>query len=75
MEVKIGVAEGTRELTLNSGQSQEEVEKLVSDALATADGHLRIDDDKGRRYIVPASKVAYIEIGAPETHRVGFGVG
>ncbi|PRW64808.1 DUF3107 domain-containing protein [Actinopolyspora mortivallis] len=75
MEVKIGVAEGNRELTLSSSQSQDEVEKLVADALAGTTGQLRIDDEKGRRYIVPAGKVAYVEIGAPEVHRVGFGVG
>ncbi|MGJ7907414.1 DUF3107 domain-containing protein [Actinopolyspora sp. H202] len=74
MEVKVGV-EGSRELTLNSGQSQEEVEKLVSEALGSGEGHLRIDDEKGTRYIVPSAKITYVEIGASETHRVGFGVG
>ncbi|SDP83552.1 Protein of unknown function [Actinopolyspora xinjiangensis] len=74
MEVKVGV-DGARELTLNSGQSQEEVEKLVAEALGSTEGNLRIDDDKGKRYIVPSAKITYVEIGATETQRVGFGVG
>ncbi|ASU79748.1 DUF3107 domain-containing protein [Actinopolyspora erythraea] len=74
MEVKVGV-DGARELTLNSGQSQEEVEKLVAEALGSTEGNLRIDDDKGTRYIVPSAKITYVEIGATGPQRVGFGVG
>ncbi|GAA2811395.1 DUF3107 domain-containing protein [Saccharopolyspora taberi] len=74
MEVKIGVVDSPRELTIASGQSPEEVEALVADALKNAEGVLALADDKGRRYIVPAVKIAYVEIGPAETTRVGFGV-
>jgi hypothetical protein len=36
---------------------------------------LTLIDDKGRRYMVPASRVAYVEIGPPDSRRVGFSVG
>jgi hypothetical protein len=36
---------------------------------------LALTDEKGRRYLVQASKIAYVEIGAADTRRVGFGVG
>ena len=74
MEVKIGVVDSPRELTVASGQSPEEVEALVADALKNAEGVLALSDDKGRRFIVPSAKVAYVEIGPSETTRVGFGV-
>ncbi|GAA4857524.1 MULTISPECIES: DUF3107 domain-containing protein [Saccharopolyspora] len=74
MEVKIGVADSSRELTMSSGQTPAEVESLVADALRDG-GVLALTDDKGRRFLVPSAKIAYIEIGAVESPRVGFGVG
>jgi hypothetical protein len=35
---------------------------------------LSLADDKGRRYLVPAAKVAYVEIGPSDSRRVGFAV-
>lgn len=75
MEVKIGVVDSSRELSVASGQSPDEIESLVADALGKADGRLSLSDEKGRRYIVPSAKIAYVEIGPAETPRVGFGVG
>lgn len=75
MEVKIGVSDSPRELVLNSAQTPSEVEKLVTDALAEgAGGVLALSDEKGRRYLVQASRIAYVEIGAADVRRVGFGV-
>jgi len=34
---------------------------------------LTLVDDKGRRVLVPAEKLAYVEIAESETRRVGFG--
>ncbi|MBA8822975.1 hypothetical protein FHX42_000304 [Saccharopolyspora lacisalsi] len=74
MEVKIGIADNSRELTIASGQSQDEVESLVTDALGKSEGQLALTDEKGRRYVVPSAKIAYVEIGASSAPRVGFGV-
>ena len=75
MEVKIGVSDSPRELILSSAQTPAEVEKLVSDALESGSGVLALTDEKGRRYLVQAARVAYVEIGAADARRVGFGVG
>ena len=72
MEVKVGVADTARELVLNSSQSQDEIESLVAAALKDSAGTLSLVDDKGRRYVVPASRVAYVEIGTADARRVGF---
>jgi hypothetical protein len=75
VEVKIGVSDSPRELVLNSAQTPSEVEKLVTDALAEgAGGVLALSDEKGRRYLVQTSRIAYVEIGAADVRRVGFGV-
>ena len=73
MEVKIGVQFAPRELVLESNQSADEVAKAVSDALRADLGVLTLVDDKGRRVLVPADKLAYVEIADSEQRRVGFG--
>ena len=73
MEVKIGVQFAARELVLESTQSPEEVAKAVSEALKADLGVLTLVDDKGRRVLVPADKLAYVEIAESESRRVGFG--
>lgn len=75
MDVKIGVADTGRELTLTTTSSPDEMEALVNEALKNPQGTLTLVDDKGRRYVVPTSRVAYVEIGAADTRRVGFVVG
>ena len=73
MEVKIGVQYAARELVLESAQSADEVAKAVSDALKADLGVLTLVDEKGRRVLVPADKLAYVEIAETEQRRVGFG--
>ena len=36
---------------------------------------LSLTDDKGRRFLVHAAKIAYVEIGVADARRVGFGIG
>ncbi|MFC0629081.1 DUF3107 domain-containing protein [Kribbella deserti] len=73
MEVKIGVQHSNRELVLESGQSASEIEQAVGDAFSGKEGLLLLTDDKGRRIIVPADRLAYVEIGAETVRPVGFG--
>jgi hypothetical protein len=73
VEVKIGVRNVAREITLESGQSADEVAKAVDQALKDGTS-LRLSDDKGRVVVVPANVLGYVEIGAPEGRKVGFGV-
>ena len=71
MEVKIGISDSPRELSVSSAQTPDEVEKIVAAALADGAGTLALEDEKGRRFLVQAAKIAYVEIGtAPRT--VGF---
>ena len=73
VEIKIGIQHAPRELTLETDQTAEELEKAISAALAGKSGLLTLTDDKGRKVIVPAEKLAYVEIGEPTARRVGFG--
>jgi len=73
VEVKIGIQHAPRELVLESEQTPAEVEAAVSEALNGKSGLLQLVDEKGRRVLVPADKLAYIEIGEESSRRVGFG--
>lgn len=75
MEVKIGVAETPREVVVTSNQAPEDVEALVTEALAKDNGTLTLVDDKGRRVVVPSARIAYVEIGPGDQRKVGFNVG
>jgi hypothetical protein len=73
VEIKIGVQHAARELSLESELSAEEVEKAVSAALTGKSGLLVLSDEKGRKVMIPADRLAYVEIGEPSARRVGFG--
>lgn len=73
MEVKIGVQYAPRELVLESAQSPDEVQELVSAAIREDGGVLALRDEKGRRVVVPVNKIAYVEIAEQEQRPVGFG--
>ena len=75
VEVKIGITDSPRELVFTSVQTPSEVEALVSAALGKDSDVLGLTDDKGRRFLVNSDKIAYVEIGAADSRRVGFGIG
>ena len=72
MEVKIGVQHAPRELIVETKASMEELEKEIHTSLGQPDGVLALTDTKGRRFLVPASKVSYVEIGTGVIGQVGF---
>jgi hypothetical protein len=71
VEVKIGIQHSPRELVVDTDQQAEAIEKLVSEAVS-AEGVLTLTDTKGRKVVVPAAKLAYVEIGGGVVGTVGF---
>ena len=71
MEIKIGIQHAPRELTIESADSAEDIEKAVA-AAVSGDGVLTLTDVKGRKVIVPAGKLAYIEIGGGVSGKLGY---
>jgi hypothetical protein len=72
VEIKIGVQDTAREVSLDSTDTAENVIAAVNDALASG-GTLTLVDERGRTVIVPAAKLAYVEISPTTKGRVGFG--
>lgn len=73
MEVKIGVQHAPREISIESAQSAEEVEKAVTDAVSGTSSLLSLVDENGHKVLIPADRLAYVEIGQPASRKVGFG--
>ena len=73
MEVRIAVRNVAREVSFESAQTPEEVQRIVSDAITAGSGVLSLADDRGRTVIVPVEALGYVEVGTPDKGRVGFG--
>ncbi|MBD7920188.1 DUF3107 domain-containing protein [Cellulomonas sp. Sa3CUA2] len=73
MEITIGVQHHSRELTLESDQSADEIVAAVQAVLDGKAATLDLTDVRGRRVIVPAAVLGFVEIGAEIKGRVGFG--
>jgi len=73
VEVKIGVQYSARELSVESAQTPDEVEKLLAAAYKSPGGLFTLVDEKGRKVVVPVDKIAYVEIADAHDRKVGFG--
>lgn len=73
MEVRIGVKNAPRELSIESAQTADEIQALVDAALTGASPSLTLIDEKGKRVLVASDKLAYVEIAEADSRRVGFG--
>lgn len=74
IEVKIGVQYSPREISVEVEMTPEEVNELVEKAV-TDGAVIHLTDVRGRQVLVPAGALSYVEIGAPQSRRVGFGAG
>jgi hypothetical protein len=72
VEIKIGIQEISRELTVETEATAAQVEKDLKQALAS-DGLLTLTDEKGRKVLVPADRIAYLDLGQEKSRPVGFG--
>jgi phage tail sheath gpL-like len=70
VEITIGVQNVARELVVETDQTADEVAKAVAKAI-NAGVPLELTDTRGRRIIVPAGTVGYVEIG-DEVRKIGF---
>lgn len=72
MDIRIGIQNTARELAFESNETVEQIEQQVASAVESGAPALVLRDAKGKRYFVPTAGIAYVEIGAEESRRVGF---
>jgi hypothetical protein len=75
MDIRIGVTQAPRELTVEvPDEERDAVIAAIDAALGGATEILTIIDKKGRRVSIPSAKVAYVEVGTADgDRRIGFG--
>ncbi|MDR2619580.1 MAG: DUF3107 domain-containing protein [Propionibacteriaceae bacterium] len=73
MEVKIGLAQLPREIVIDARENAEDIIAQLRDALTQDGGLLTLTDEKGRRVIVTAARIGYLELGQEHARPVGFG--
>lgn len=72
MEVKVGIHHVGREVSVETDESASAVEEALAVALK-GDGLFVLTDDKGRRVLIPAAGIAYVDLGVEHARAVGFG--
>lgn len=72
MDVRIGISDVAREVTLRTKSNADEIIEQLHKAV-NENSLFEIEDDQGRRVVVPASKVAYLDLGSSDVRAVGFG--
>jgi hypothetical protein len=75
MDVRIGVTQAPRELTIEIPDAERDVaEKQIEAALSGAVDVLWLTDVRGKRLGITAAKIAYVEVGTNDgDRRIGFG--
>lgn len=72
MEVKIGIQSAPRELVVETETEPDELERALAAALSDG-GIFTVRVEKNGKILVPADKIAYVELGSTEPRRIGFG--
>jgi len=72
MEIKIGIHNVAREVTLNVDLTTTQIVEAYNKA-RSADSLLTLTDTTGRQMMIPASGIAYIDFAHDHPHPVGFG--
>ena len=77
MDIRIGVTQAPREITVevdDDASLRDSLKASIDQALAGTVATLWITDKKGREVAIASSKIAYVELGSPDSdRRIGFG--
>lgn len=72
MDIRIGIKQSARELSFDTSETAAAIEKKVAESIESGSKLITLTDSKGNVFLVPTKSLAYLEIGAEETRRVGF---
>ncbi|MBA8795652.1 hypothetical protein FHX74_003288 [Friedmanniella endophytica] len=72
MEIKVGIQNVNREVVLEVKEAPADIEQAVLSAIKD-ETLLSLTDEHGRRVLIPAKSIGYVDIGEENGRRVGFG--
>jgi hypothetical protein len=74
VEIKVGIQHVTREIVVETTESAADVQKAFEEAMnGNGSGVFTLTDEHGRKVLIPAERIAYVDIGEENARRVGFG--
>lgn len=73
MEIKIGMRSVARELSLDIDKSFEELQKLLTDAVAAGE-IIDLVDKRESHTLINAGNIAYVEFAPERQNRIGFAI-
>ena len=71
IQVRIGISDSNHELVFETETAPDKVLSLANEAIAKKTS-LELTDTRRRTVLVPAGKIAFIEIGDSAERKVGF---
>jgi len=78
VDVRIGVVHTMKEIDIELAHDADphQVRAAIEHALGDDDRVLWLTDRHGRQIAVPSGRIAYVELGSPDSERrIGFGPG
>ncbi len=76
MDVRIGIADSSQviEVELENDADRDALKASVESAVTGDSDSLWLTDRKGKDLVIPAAKIAFVEIGTADAERrIGFG--
>lgn len=71
MDIRIGIQHAPREISFESGDTQEALQETLTAAIQTGTVAI-LRDTKGSTIMVPGDRIAYVEFTGTKPARVGF---
>ena len=72
MEIKVGIQHVNREIVVETTDSGADIEASLANAMSQ-ETFFTVTDERGRKVLIPAAKIAYVDLGEENARHVGFG--
>ena len=72
VEIKVGIQHVNREIVVETTVSAADIEASLATAMSD-ETFFTVTDERGRKVLIPAAKIAYVDLGEENARHVGFG--
>lgn len=72
MEIRIGIRDANKEITVDVSLTEDAVTSLVEQAIKDGAPALKFQNEKGGSVLIPTASLGYVEFPKSEERRVGF---
>jgi hypothetical protein len=72
VEIKVGIQHVNREIVVETTESAADIEASLATAMSD-ETFFTVTDERGRKVLIPAAKIAYVDLGEENARHVGFG--